>query len=189
MADYTRPHFLFSMSEYRADIPPRPLGEAVKDWLSAQMAESAWAAIEKEDNAAAFSAFLSRLCETQNARENPAFKVRVTDWLTRLVETPALRETTFAVAQEATTSSEDRVTLAWNDMQKVALVYDVENGTWDDRLPELITAGCEMFRLEQLEQSARDKVKTLRFVDEVGIPDRPARCTEADLYGRKNALW
>ncbi|WP_433915334.1 hypothetical protein [Serratia symbiotica] len=41
MADYTGPHFLFSMSEYRADIPPRPLGEAVKDWLSAQMAESA----------------------------------------------------------------------------------------------------------------------------------------------------
>ncbi|QTP13980.1 NEL-type E3 ubiquitin ligase domain-containing protein [Serratia symbiotica] len=169
MADYTGPHFLFSMSEYRADAPPRPLGEAVKDWLSAQTAESAWAAMEKEDNAAAFSAFLSRLGETQNARENPAFKARVSDWLTRLAETPALRETTFAVAQEATTSCEDRVTLAWNDMQKVALVYDVESGTWDDRLPELMTAGCEMFRLEQLEQAARDKVKTLRFVDEVEV--------------------
>ncbi len=169
MADYTGPQFLFSMSEDRADAPPRPLSEAVRDWLSAQTAESAWAAMEKEDNAAAFSAFLSRLGETQNTRENPAFKVRVTDWLTRLVETPALRETTFAVAQEATTSCEDRVTLAWNDMQKVALVYDVENGTWDDRLPELMTAGCEMFRLEQLEQAARDKVKTLRLVDEVEV--------------------
>ncbi|NIH12264.1 MAG: hypothetical protein G5702_08790 [Serratia symbiotica] len=125
--------------------------------------------MEKEDNAAAFSAFLSRLGETQNARENPAFKARVTDWLTRLAETPALREATFAVAQGATTSCEDRVTLAWNDMQKVALVYDVESGAWDDRLPELITAGCEMFRLEQLEQAARDKVKTLRFVDEVEV--------------------
>ncbi|QLH61890.1 hypothetical protein SYMBAF_01620 [Serratia symbiotica] len=169
MADYTGPRFFFSMSENRADAPPRPLSEAVKDWLSAQTAESAWAAMEKEDNAAAFSAFLSRLGETQNARENPAFKARVTDWLTRLVETPALRETTFAVAQEATTSCEDRVTLAWNDMQKVALVYDVESGTWDDRLPELMTVGCEMFCLEQLEQAARDKVKTLRFVDEVEV--------------------
>lgn len=52
------------------------------------------------------------------------------------------------MAQEAITSCEDKVTLAWNDMQKVALVYDVENGTWDDRLPELMTVGCEMFRLE-----------------------------------------
>ncbi|MBQ0955561.1 hypothetical protein GPZ85_0006760 [Serratia symbiotica] len=169
MADYTGPRFFFSMSENRADAPPRPLSEAVRDWLSAQTAESAWAAMEKEDNAAAFSAFLSRLGETQNTRENPAFKVRVTDWLTRLVETPALRETTFSVAQGATTSCEDRVTLAWNDMQKVALVYDVENGTWDDRLPELMTVGCEMFCLEQLEQAARDKVKTLRLVDEVEV--------------------
>ncbi|WP_349422899.1 NEL-type E3 ubiquitin ligase domain-containing protein [Serratia symbiotica] len=80
-----------------------------------------------------------------------------------------MRETTFAVAQEATTSCKDRVTLAWNDMQKVALVYDVENGTWDDRLPELMTAGCEMLCLEQLEQAARYKVKTLRFVDEVEV--------------------
>ncbi|WP_171840341.1 NEL-type E3 ubiquitin ligase domain-containing protein [Serratia symbiotica] len=79
MADYTGPRFFFSMSENRADVPPRPLSEAVKDWLSAQTAESAWAAMEKEDNAAAFSALLSRLGETQKARENPAFKVRVTD--------------------------------------------------------------------------------------------------------------
>ncbi|MCX2960022.1 MAG: NEL-type E3 ubiquitin ligase domain-containing protein, partial [Serratia symbiotica] len=66
----------------------------------------------------------------------------MSDWLTRLAETPTLRETTFAVAQGATTSCEDRVTLTWNDMQKVALVYDVENGAWDDRLPELMTVAC-----------------------------------------------
>ncbi|QLH61886.1 hypothetical protein SYMBAF_01585 [Serratia symbiotica] len=169
MGDYTGPQFYFSMLEDEADVVSCPLTEVVKDWLSAQLSDSTWAAIEKEDNAATFSAFLSRLGETRNARENPAFKARVSDWLTRLAETPALRETTFAVAQEATTSCEDRVTLAWNDMQKVALVYDVENGAWDDRLPELMTVGCEMFRLEQLEQAARDKVKTLRFVDEVEV--------------------
>ena len=169
MADYNGPRIFFSLSEDGSDVAPRPLTEAVKDWLSAQLSDSTWAAIEKEENAATFSAFLSRLGETRNARENLAFKAQVSDWLTRLAETPALRETTFAVAQGATTSCEDRVTLAWNDMQKVALVYDVESGAWDDRLPELLTVGCEMFRLEQLEQAARDKVNTLRFVDEVEV--------------------
>ncbi|WP_237162992.1 NEL-type E3 ubiquitin ligase domain-containing protein [Serratia symbiotica] len=169
LADYTGPQIFFSLSEDGSGVAPRPLTESVRDWLSAQSSDSTWAAIEKEENAATFSAFLSRLGETQNAQENPAFKARVSDWLTRLAETPALRETTFTVAQEATTSCEDRVTLAWNDMQKVALVYDVENGAWDDRLPELMIVGCEMFRLEQLEQVARDKVNTLRFVDEVEV--------------------
>ncbi|NIG87691.1 MAG: hypothetical protein G5703_04255 [Serratia symbiotica] len=85
--------------------------------------------------------------------------MRVTDWLIRLVETPALREITFAVAQEPTTSCEDRVTLAWNDMQKVALVYDVENGTWDDRLPELMTAGCESSALNSLSRQPVTRLK------------------------------
>lgn len=161
------PQIYFSMSEGWSAAPPA-LTESVKDWLSADSAGQ-WAAIEKEENAAAFSIFLSRLGETRNALENPEFRAQVTGWLNRLADTPALRETTFSVALGASASCEDRVTLAWNDMQKVALVYDVEHGAWDDKLPGLITTGCEMFRLDLLEQAARDKAKTLRFVDEIEV--------------------
>ncbi|WP_447783669.1 NEL-type E3 ubiquitin ligase domain-containing protein [Enterobacter asburiae] len=169
VSDYTGPRISFSMQADGQNFSRRPLSESVKNWFPTELTGSTWKSIEKEEDAAAFSAFLSRLEESRNTRENPAFKERIAAWLTRLAETTSLRETTFALAREATTSCEDRVTLVWNDMQKVALVHDIENGVWDNRMPELISAGREMFRLELLEQAARDKVKTLHFVDEIEV--------------------
>lgn len=51
-------------------------------------------------------------------------------------------------------------------MQKAELLNRIERGEYDDRWPELVTAGREMFRLERLERIARKKVETLRSVYE-----------------------
>ncbi|WP_032484368.1 NEL-type E3 ubiquitin ligase domain-containing protein, partial [Yersinia pestis] len=70
-----------------------------------------------------------------------------------------LREQTFLIAQEASATCEDRITLTHNDMQKAVMLHEVEKGKYDEKLPELIARGREMFRLEQLENIAREKVK------------------------------
>lgn len=70
---------------------------------------------------------------------------------------------------DATISCEDRVTLAYHQMQEATLVHDAERGAFDSHLAELIMAGREIFRLEQIESLAREKVKRLFFIDEVEV--------------------
>lgn len=57
------------MLENRVDALLRYLSEVVKDWLLAQTLEAAWAAMEKENNAALFSAFLSRLARLETRKK------------------------------------------------------------------------------------------------------------------------
>jgi len=163
--NYHGPHIQFSLSADRQRPEPRPLREAIADWLPSEP----WAAFEHETNAQAFSTFLTRLAETKNTLENPSFRDQVADWLRKLFLDATLREETFALAQESTSSCEDRVTLTFNTMQQAALLRDVERGKWDSKLTGLVTAGREMFRLEQLERIAGEKVKSLRFVDEIEV--------------------
>ncbi|KDS01744.1 E3 ubiquitin-protein ligase SspH2 [Salmonella enterica subsp. enterica serovar Heidelberg str. RI-11-014316] len=64
----------------------------------------------QEDNADAFSLFLDRLSETENFIKDAGFKAQISSWLAQLAEDEALRANTFAMATEATSSCEDRVT-------------------------------------------------------------------------------
>lgn len=170
--DYCGPRIHFSMHDGSdVDGPVRPLTQAVADWLAPENkeAEKAWSAIATEENTPPFSAFLDRLEETINAKKSPLFKQQVAAWLTLLPASAKLRQMIFAIALEATASCEDRVSLTWNTMQIATLAHDGENGKYDHKLPELITLGREMFRLTQLEQISREKMKTLCFVDETGV--------------------
>ena len=82
---------------------------------------------------------------------------------------PSLRAHLFAVAQGATASCQDRVMLTANDMAKARLLFQVERGDYDQRLPELVAIARGMFRLEKLEAIARKKAASLMFVDEVEV--------------------
>ncbi|SFN30604.1 E3 ubiquitin-protein ligase SspH2 [Izhakiella capsodis] len=172
--DYSGPPIYFSMAGPSAPPEPRPLHQAVADWLTpAKQGETAptdsWQSFGREDNAASFSAFLDRLRETANCKKDPSFKAQISSWLTQQAKDDALRAKTFAVATEATSSCEDRVTLTLNQMRNVQLVHDAEKGKYDNNLSELVSNGREMCRLEKLEKIARDKVSTLRFVDEIEV--------------------
>lgn len=172
-ANYHGPWIFFSMaSRNNPKHPARLLTDSVIDWFSdehKQKMAAKFSVIATQENAAAFSAFIDRLHDTCSAKKDPQFKQHVAQWLSRLSEAPKIRETTFAVALGATESCEDRVALTWNDMQKAELIHNIESGQYDDKLPELVIAGREMFRLEQLEHIAREKVITLRFVDEIEV--------------------
>ncbi|EBY7415598.1 NEL-type E3 ubiquitin ligase domain-containing protein, partial [Salmonella enterica subsp. enterica serovar Montevideo] len=172
--DYSGPHIFFSMADSSTPREVRPLHQAVADWLmptedSGPASADSWQPFEQENDAASFSAFLDSLSETENSRKVPGFKAQVSSWLTQLAEDNELRAKTFAMATEATSSCEDRVTLALNRMKNVQLVHNAEKGVYDKNIPGLVSAGREMFRLEKLEQIAREKVNTLHFVDEIEV--------------------
>ncbi|ECC7552428.1 SPI-2 type III secretion system effector E3 ubiquitin transferase SspH2 [Salmonella enterica] len=171
---YSGPIIQFDMAGASAPRETRALHLAAADWLvPAREGEPApadrWHMFGQEDNADAFSLFLDRLSETENFIKDAGFKAQISSWLAQLAEDEALRANTFAMATEATSSCEDRVTFFLHQMKNVQLVYNAEKGQYDNDLAALVATGREMFRLGKLEQIAREKVRTLALVDEIEV--------------------
>ncbi|EAN8839365.1 SPI-2 type III secretion system effector E3 ubiquitin transferase SspH2 [Salmonella enterica] len=171
---YSGPIIQFDMAGASAPRETRALHLAAADWLvPAREGEPApadrWHMFGQEDNADAFSLFLDRLSETENFIKDAGFKAQISSWLTQLAEDEALRANTFAMATEATSSCEDRVTFFLHQMKNVQLVHNAEKGQYDNDLAALVATGREMFRLGKLEQIAREKVRTLALVDEIEV--------------------
>ncbi|WP_246787958.1 NEL-type E3 ubiquitin ligase domain-containing protein [Bradyrhizobium sp. CCBAU 53421] len=168
-ADYVGPQVFFSMGEGAENGQARPLGEAVASWLEHEPAiVAAWQGFADEPGAQQYSRFLDRLRDTVSYN-NDAFRETVAEDLRQTATRPRLREQYFQLAIGASASCEDRITLTWNDMQTARLNADVEDGAYDERLDELLQQGRVMFRQDALEQIARDKVSSLRFVDEIEV--------------------
>lgn len=127
------------------------------------------ALIPLDENTDAFMQFLNRLEETKYVANEPNIKTQIAQWIKQLSNSRQLQEKTFSLAFDATTSCEDRVTLTWNEMKKMALLQDVEQGNYDNKLPNLIKAAREMFRLEKLEAIAREKTNSMWNVDEIEV--------------------
>ncbi|EHN6685888.1 SPI-2 type III secretion system effector E3 ubiquitin transferase SspH2 [Salmonella enterica] len=171
---YSGPIIRFDMVGASAPRETRALHLAAADWLvPAREGEPApadrWHMFGQEDNADAFSLFLDRLSETENFIKDAGFKAQISSWLAQLAEDEALRANTFAMATEATSSCEDRVTFFLHQMKNVQLVHNAEKGQYDNDLAALVATGREMFRLGKLEQIAREKVRTLALVDEIEV--------------------
>lgn len=171
---YSGPIIRFDMAGASAPQETRALHLAAADWLvPAREGEPApadrWHMFGQEDNADAFSLFLDRLSETENFIKDAGFKAQISSWLAQLAEDEALRANTFAMATEATSSCEDRVTFFLHQMKNVQLVHNAEKGQYDNDLAALVATGREMFRLGKLEQIAREKVRTLALVDEIEV--------------------
>ncbi|EJO4086885.1 SPI-2 type III secretion system effector E3 ubiquitin transferase SspH2 [Salmonella enterica] len=171
---YSGPIIQFDMAGASAPRETRALHLAAADWLvPAREGEPApadrWHMFGQEDNADAFSLFLDRLSETENFIKDAGFKAQISSWLAQLAEDEALRANTFAMATEATSSCENRVTFFLHQMKNVQLVHNAEKGQYDNDLAALVATGREMFRLGKLEQIAREKVRTLALVDEIEV--------------------
>ncbi|ELC3720506.1 E3 ubiquitin--protein ligase [Salmonella enterica] len=172
--DYSGPRIRFDMAGPSVPREARALHLAVADWLTPEREgepdpADRWHASGQEDNAAAFSLFLDRLRETENFEKDAGFKAQISSWLALLAEDDVLRAKTFAMATEATSSCQDRITLALHQMKNVQLVHNAEKGVYDNNLPGLVSTGREMFRMEMLERIAREKARTLAFVDEIEV--------------------
>ncbi|EFW53434.1 invasion plasmid antigen / internalin, putative [Shigella boydii ATCC 9905] len=170
--DYHGPRIYFSMSDGQQNTLHRPLADAVTAWFPENKQSDVsqiWHAFEHEEHANTFSAFLDRLSDTVSARNTSGFREQVAAWLEKLSASAELRQQSFAVAADATESCEDRVALTWNNLRKTLLVHQASEGLFDNDTGALLSLGREMFRLEILEDIARDKVRTLHFVDEIEV--------------------
>lgn len=139
---------------------PRTVEEVVSVWYPVEVqvaAGAAWRALNDEPGADAFFAFLDELGQTVCAESAYLF-CHVGPWLSLLASTPVLRAVTYAIAQEATASCDDRVVLTLNHMQQARMVHDVEMGRYDANYAQLIACARVMFRHECLEQIAREKI-------------------------------
>ncbi|MCA1395599.1 NEL-type E3 ubiquitin ligase domain-containing protein [Bradyrhizobium sp. BRP56] len=142
-------------------LAQRSLYEAAAHWLADDPATLAeWQHFADEAGAQDYARFLGRLRGNVNYG-NDDFRQAVADDLRQAAANPRLREQFFAQASEANETCDDRVTLHWNGMQTARLNADVEEGVYDDRLGELIQRGRIAFRLEALDQIARDRVNLL----------------------------
>ncbi|MGY8685939.1 NEL-type E3 ubiquitin ligase domain-containing protein [Bradyrhizobium sp. UFLA05-153] len=166
---YAGPRVFFSMSDGAMQGQARPLCEAIAAWLPDEPeAVAAWQAFSQEPGAQEYARFLDRLLDTVNYG-NREFRQAVADDLRQAATRPGLRAQYFQSAVGASESCQDRITLAWNGMQNARLNADVEEGAYDERLDKLLEQGRVMFRLGELERIARDKVNSLRFVDEIEV--------------------
>ncbi|MCP3475769.1 hypothetical protein NLM33_36575 [Bradyrhizobium sp. CCGUVB1N3] len=166
---YVGPRVFFSMDEAIAETQARPLPEMVADWLDeAPESLAAWQNFAEEAGAPEYARFLDRLRDTVNSG-NPQFRQAVIEDLQQAAMRPQLRQQYFQLAFGASESCEDRITLTWNGMQSARLSADVEGGAYDHRLGDLVEQGRILFRLGALEGIAREKVNSLRFVDEIEV--------------------
>lgn len=168
---YNGPRIIFAMATASDAAPNRPLPVAVADWYEegdSEAVKNKWKGFANEENAELFSTFLDRLHNTVNSG-NPQFKPSVAEWLSHLAANPALREQSFLISSEASTSCEDRVSLFFNSMKKARIAADVESGIYDNELGKLLSLARGMFRLDALENIAREKEKSLRFVDPIEV--------------------
>ncbi|WP_407175356.1 T3SS effector NEL-type E3 ubiquitin ligase NopM [Bradyrhizobium sp. STM 3562] len=152
-----------------AEAPPQlaqqSVHQAAAHWLADDPAALAeWQHFADEPGAQDYAQFLERLRGTVNYG-NDEFRQAVADDLRQAAANPRLREQFFAQASEANASCEDRVTLHWNGMQTARLNADAEDGVYDGRLAELIQRCRVAFRLEALDEIARDRFNSLFSVD------------------------
>lgn len=142
---------------------PRPVEQVVSVWYPVEArtaAAAVWRAMADEPGAAAFLGFLDELGQTVCAASAYLY-CHVGPWLSLLASKPALRAVTFAIAQDATATCDDRVVLTLNHMQQVRMVHDVDTGGYDADYAQLVACARIMFRHECLEQIARKKIEAM----------------------------
>jgi C-terminal novel E3 ligase, LRR-interacting len=192
-SNYTGPQLDFSLPYANSTEPlARPLHEAVADWPDAhtQEAQALWCGFSGEVGAAEFSQVLDHLGRMVNF-QGEAFKTHVGEWLSHLQQHPALRRETFAISQDAVISSQlapsqdvrnqntsvdsetavalspqDQAYETFTKMKEARVLFDVRNGAYNGRLPELLGLGLSMFYLDQLKSIAREHAVDKGLEDE-----------------------
>jgi hypothetical protein len=161
------PQIVYDMVAAQPELPIRPLNIEAESWLAGSGV--VWQSFSQENSAPNFSGFLSRIRQTSEYR-NPALTKNVEERVGKLLHQLSkegntdLRQLCFAQADSAITSCNDRIALAL-----LHIVEEVVHGDYDHNPTQLLKQGAGMHQLQQLERHARNKVATLRFVDEIEV--------------------
>ncbi|WP_166618367.1 NEL-type E3 ubiquitin ligase domain-containing protein [Paraburkholderia madseniana] len=161
--------------EASVDNPVSPLVQAVTEWApqarsSGDEAFSGWHAFDDEANAPSFTQLLERLSHTADA-QNPMTRMdlqrRVADLLQGMRHDADLRAQCFMMAGEALGTCGDRVALGFQNLEHAVVNRRAERGELSGT--QVLALGRQLFRQETLQQIAREKVASLRTVDEIEV--------------------
>ena len=171
-----RPRLEFDMVDATPMPPGQPLHLEAESWRPGSEAD--WQCFSAAPSADEFSAFLGRIRQTseyRNERLRDNVEGRVQALLVQLAnpDNLALRELCFAQAGAAVTTCDDRIALTLLHLETACSVArinaEVARGDYDQNPRALLKQGAGMYHLRQLEDCARDKVATLRFVDAIEV--------------------
>jgi hypothetical protein len=148
-----------------ADAGAGTIASALAGWVDlddAALQSTAWQAIEQREDGAALLDLVVRLGELFPSRDQPAIR-QLLDRLARtLCADPAFADTALAICNDATSSCSDRVTLVLNQLDCALRARDVARGKHDHQLPTVIEVARQVFRRNQLDRMAREKVRLLQ---------------------------
>lgn len=179
---YRGPIMVFDRADSAASAMPA-LPDVVADWFPDEEKESAlstWTVAQHQEGGGgfsrgiardatslyhAFNTFLFHLRDTVSMRDFPEFTGLVATWLSKLAVAPTLRAATMALARDAPLKND--LMAIWRRMQAEALLHDVNEGAFDNKLPELIATGRERFRLLKLDNFVRRYACHVTFINEV----------------------
>jgi Leucine-rich repeat (LRR) protein len=178
--DYAGPLILIGDSAPQ-ETHEEPIAVFISSWFPKDLqadAMSTWRSFENEDGAEAFFEFMQGL-SGKPLEQHPEFKSHLGEWLSQLVERPALRSLSFGIAVAESASCTDRLLSELNQMQRAYVQDDVERGLYDGNIPELIAVGREEFRQRALEVIAGEKMKHLSRPEIVASRGKP---DEIEVY-------
>ena len=154
------------------DLPrllSHPLVQSVERWYNdtnptTQRAHAtAWHAIKDEPHANEFRDFLAHLHETADYRHpqlRPDYIRRITQLLTAIQTSPELRQQSFLLVEDATSSCGDRVGLTLNNLDMARIEHEAEHGQHSAQ--DLINIRTSQFRIQILGEWAQQKIVALR---------------------------
>lgn len=128
-----------------------------------------WERLAKNSNSTPFFQFLSRLRACNVVANSSQFKQHISNFLDRILLSPALAETLFTIATDGTTSCNDRALFTYNQMQQVMVIDDIDKGKYDTQLDALITMARRVYRTRQLAIIANQHMKRHPNADEIEV--------------------
>ncbi len=170
------PRMNYDMGNASPAAAAKPLEIETESWWAAS--GTLWKDFAEDQYAQDFSAFLGKIRQTseyrnEGLREDVEGRVRA---LLQQLADPGnleLRKRCFAQAREAVSSCEDRIAMTLLQLETACSVSKitaaVAQGNYDQDRLALLKQGAGMYHLQQLEDIARNKVATMRFIDEIEV--------------------
>ncbi|MCH4879426.1 hypothetical protein EQV97_18855 [Pseudomonas sp. TMW22090] len=172
---YSGPRLRFVQDDDSAVGLARPTSDAVSAWYSPGEGENEkalWLAHDHEVHAQQFSAYLDRLHRSRSS-DIEVFKEEVPALLKKLRTDDDLRERMFLLADQATATCDDRVSLIYNKMQELELLSDVTKGNFDNTPDTLKLKLLNLFRLQKLDKFAQifinKAIHKNEYIDEIEV--------------------
>ena len=126
----------------------------------------------RHDQATDLVHYLGRLTSTadyQNQATRPVLAQRVMAVTALLTGSDRIRDEAMDHIHHALTSCDDRIILALDDLDTFQLLNSAERKAFEGDADELRELGLQMMRLDEVKRIARDRMKTLSWVDEIEV--------------------